>query len=172
MTADTTNTESNARSSDQGNGSKSGARKAARKRSGARSSAAKRSRGASSRTNEASSRSKSPVRKAARRTGSGASSASGSTSRSSRSGIASRVLSSGRRAADWAVEGASRAIPLATRGLSDLRMVQRLADERPYMLGAIGLGIGALIGLMLPGTLSSMRGGSAARGRARGTGNR
>ncbi|MFO1132899.1 MAG: hypothetical protein U1E16_12925 [Hyphomicrobiales bacterium] len=45
-------------------------------------------------------------------------------------------------------------------------MVQRLVDERPYMLGAIGLGIGAMIGLMLPGTLSSMTGhGSRGRGR-------
>lgn len=34
--------------------------------------------------------------------------------------------------------------------------MQRLVDERPYMLGAIGLGIGAIIGLMLPGTISSM----------------
>ena len=32
------------------------------------------------------------------------------------------------------------------------------------MLGAIGLGIGAMIGLMLPGTLSSMTGRSS-RGR-------
>ena len=45
------------------------------------------------------------------------------------------------------------------------RMVQRLVDERPYMLGAIGLGIGAMIGLMLPGTLSSLTRG-AGRGRS------
>jgi hypothetical protein len=44
--------------------------------------------------------------------------------------------------------------------------VQRLVDERPYMLGAIGLGIGAMIGLMLPGTLSSMT-RSKGRGRSR-----
>jgi hypothetical protein len=30
--------------------------------------------------------------------------------------------------------------------MPDQRMVQKLADERPYMLGAIGLGIGAMIG--------------------------
>lgn len=51
-------------------------------------------------------------------------------------------------------------MPLASRGFGDQRMVQRLVDERPYMLGAIGLGIGAIIGLMLPGTLASMRGRS------------
>jgi hypothetical protein len=45
-------------------------------------------------------------------------------------------------------------------------MVQRLVDDRPYMLGAIGLGIGAMIGLMLPVTISSLTGG-ASRGRSR-----
>jgi len=46
-------------------------------------------------------------------------------------------------------------------------MVQRLVDERPYMLGALGLGIGAMIGLMLPSPLSM--GGSSSRsgGRSR-----
>lgn len=65
-------------------------------------------------------------------------------------GLAARVIAS-----------AGRAIPLASRALPDHRMVQRLVDDRPYMLGAIGLGIGAIIGLMLPGTLSSMSGRSA-----------
>jgi hypothetical protein len=40
--------------------------------------------------------------------------------------------------------------------MPDQRMVQKLADERPYMLGAIGLGIGAMIGLMLPSPLGRM----------------
>ena len=39
--------------------------------------------------------------------------------------------------------------------MPDQRMVQRLVDERPYMLGALGLGIGAMIGLMLPSPLSA-----------------
>jgi len=47
-------------------------------------------------------------------------------------------------------------MPLASRSMPDQRMVQRLVDERPYMLGALGLGIGAMIGLMLPSPLSSM----------------
>jgi len=59
-------------------------------------------------------------------------------------------------------EGASRAMPLASR-MSDQRMVQRLVDERPYMLGAIGLGIGALVGLMLPSPLQSGRSFSGTR---------
>lgn len=75
-------------------------------------------------------------------------------------GIAARVLSRGRKAAgsayDWAAEGASRAIPLASRSMPDQRTVQRLVDERPYMLGALGLGIGAMIGLMLPSPLHAV----------------
>jgi hypothetical protein len=61
-------------------------------------------------------------------------------------------------------EGAGRAMPLASR-LPDQRMVQRLVDERPYMLGAIGLGIGALVGLMLPSPLQSMTGRSSSGSR-------
>ena len=59
-------------------------------------------------------------------------------------------------------------MPLASRSMPDQRMVQRLVDERPYMLGALGLGIGAMIGLMLPSPLSG-RGGasSSSRGRSR-----
>ena len=73
------------------------------------------------------------------------------------SAAASRLLSQGRKAAggvyEWAAEGAGRALPLAARHMPDQRTVQRLADERPYVLGAIGLGIGAMIGLMLPARL-------------------
>lgn len=59
-------------------------------------------------------------------------------------------------------------MPLASRSMPDQRMVQRLVDERPYMLGALGLGIGAMIGLMLPSPLSGMGGGSSqGRGRSR-----
>ncbi|MCA3575361.1 MAG: hypothetical protein IOC86_15695 [Aestuariivirga sp.] len=52
--------------------------------------------------------------------------------------------------------------------MPDQRMVQRLVDQRPYMLGALGLGIGAMIGLMLPSPLfshsgASTRGGSRSR---------
>lgn len=46
-------------------------------------------------------------------------------------------------------------------------MVQRLVDQRPNMLGALGLGIGAMIGLMLPSPLSGMGGSSQGPGRSR-----
>lgn len=58
-------------------------------------------------------------------------------------------------------------MPLASRSMPDQRMVQRLVDERPYMLGALGLGIGAMIGLMLPSPLSGMSGGSSSSSRGR-----
>lgn len=77
------------------------------------------------------------------------------SSSASSGGIGARLLAT-----------AGRAIPLVSHSIPDQRMVQRLVDERPYMLGAIGLGIGAMIGLMLPGTLSSMT-RHAARGRGR-----
>ena len=47
------------------------------------------------------------------------------------------------------------------------RTVQKLVDERPYVLGAIGLGIGAIIGLMLPSPLSGS-GRSSPSGRSGG----
>lgn len=182
MTADT-NSENTGQGQDQGSAGKSrGRRTPAKKRSGTRSTAAKRGRpAAASRAGASRSGSQAQGRSAKR----GRSRSSGQSEGSSRvassrrggrssrrssgseAGIASRVLSGGRRAAVWAAEGASRAIPLASRGIGDQRMVQRLADERPYMLGAIGLGIGAMIGLMLPGTLSSMMRSSGGRGRNR-----
>jgi hypothetical protein len=73
------------------------------------------------------------------------------------SGKASRLISRGRKAAggayEWAADGAGRALPLAARHMPDQRSMQKLVDERPYLLGAIGLGIGAMIGLMLPARL-------------------
>jgi len=73
---------------------------------------------------------------------------------------------------EWASEGASRALPLAARRMPDQRMVQKLVDERPYMLGAIGLGIGAMIGLMLPSPLSSTSGNTSSGSRSSGRGRR
>jgi hypothetical protein len=55
-------------------------------------------------------------------------------------------------------------MPLASRSMPDQRMVQRFVDERPYMLGALGLGIGAMIGLMLPSPLASRSGSSSRSG--------
>ena len=73
------------------------------------------------------------------------------------SAAASRLMTRGKKVAggayEWAADSAGRALPLAARHMPDQRTVQRLADERPYVLGAIGLGIGAIIGLMLPARL-------------------
>lgn len=147
---------------------KNGARKSSRKKS-TRGAAAKRSRAAASRRTAASRGSKTAGAKA--RSSRTRSSRSGSRkSGSASSGIASRLMSRSRRAAgnayEWAAEGASRAIPLASRSMPDQRTVQRLVDERPYMLGALGLGIGAMIGLMLPSPLH-MRSFSRSSGRSR-----
>lgn len=146
---------------------KSGARKSARKKQSARGATAKRSRAAAAARRSTASR-------GSRSTGSKTRSSSRtSTSRKSAggsSGLTSRLLSRSRRAAgnayEWAAEGASRAIPLASRSMPDQRTVQRLVDQRPYMLGALGLGIGAMIGMMLPSPFSST-GGSSSRGRSR-----
>jgi hypothetical protein len=145
---------------------KTGARKSARKKQSSRGAAAKRSKAAAARRSTASRSSRSIASKTRSngRTSSSRKSGSGS------SGLTSRLLSRSRRAAgnayEWAAEGASRAIPLASRSMPDQRTVQRLVDERPYMLGALGLGIGAMIGMMLPSAFSSM-GGSSSRGRSR-----
>ena len=150
MTADNSN-DTTAQAENQGNTGKTRGRKPGGKRSATtRTTAAKRGRSSAKRSGSQAEQST---------TGRGRSgtsrsrSASGRSSSSSSRGFGARLLAS-----------AGRAIPLASRGLGDQRMVQRLVDERPYMLGAIGLGIGAMIGLMLPGTLSSMTGRSS-RGR-------
>lgn len=146
MTADNSN-EITAQAENQGNTGKSRGRKPGRKRSAAsRAGPAKRGRAPTKRSGAPAEQS------TAGRSRSGTS-RSRSSGRKSSSGIGARLLAS-----------ADRAIPLAARGLGDQRMVQRLVDERPYMLGAIGLGIGAMIGLMLPGTLSSLT-GRTSRGR-------
>lgn len=166
MTADKS-MESTGQEQEQG-ARKSSGRKSARKKQSSRGATAKRSRAAASRRSTASrsgqsasggkTRSSSRARSSSRKSGSGS------------SGITSRLLSRSRRAAgnayEWAAEGASRAIPLASRSMPDQRTVQRFVDQRPYMLGALGLGIGAMIGLMLPSPLSSM-GSSSSRGRSR-----
>jgi len=148
MTADNSNETTTGSAQEQG--AKPRGRKASRKNG-----AAKRGRTTASRrsaTTEQPSRSRSGNASSTRnRRRSGRSTSSSASS----GGIGARLLAS-----------AGRAIPLASRSLPDQRMVQRLVDERPYMLGAIGLGIGAVIGLMLPGTLSSMT-RRAARGRSR-----
>jgi hypothetical protein len=55
----------------------------------------------------------------------------------------------------WASKAASRALPEAARRLPSQSKIQSIMEERPLVLGAIGLGIGALIGVMLPNALAS-----------------
>lgn len=141
MTADNNNEATG--TAQEGGAGKPRGRKTAKKRSGSRSSATKRGRTTVSRRPSASR--------------SGSDQASGGRGRSRRR---SSTSSSGGGLGSRLLASAGRAIPLASRALPDQRMVQRLVDQRPYMLGAIGLGIGAMIGLMLPGTLSSMTGRS------------
>ena len=85
-------------------------------------------------------------RRAAKRNGTG-----------SYSGTASRLMSQGKQALGdaygWAADGAGRALPKAARYVPDQRTVRNLMEERPLVLGAIGLGLGAMIGMMLPGRL-------------------
>jgi hypothetical protein len=76
-------------------------------------------------------------------------------------------MSRGKRALggayDWAAVGAGRALPRAARHLPDQRTLQSLFEDRPLLLGAIGLGLGAMIGMMLPGRLMSGKSSSARR---------
>ncbi|PZF77954.1 hypothetical protein DK847_05875 [Aestuariivirga litoralis] len=148
MTADNSNDNGHQTQGEAGSAGPRG-RKPARKRSGGM---AKRGRKATaSRRSSASSRGSTQAEQAPARSRS--TRGRGKSISNSSGGFGARLLAR-----------AGRAIPLASRGLGDQRVVQRLADERPYVLGAIGLGIGAVIGLMLPGTLSSMAGRSR-RGR-------
>ncbi len=67
---------------------------------------------------------------------------------------ASRLMSRGKRAIggayEWAADGAGRALPSAARHLPDQRTLQSVFEDRPILLGVIGLGVGAMIGMMLP----------------------
>lgn len=65
---------------------------------------------------------------------------------------ASALLSQGRHAVDgayeWVAGSAERLIP-------GRRSLQNLMEEQPLVVGAIGLGIGAIIGMMIPGNFMS-----------------
>ena len=78
------------------------------------------------------------------------------------SATASRLMSQGKRALGhaygWAADGAGRTLPKAARYVPDQRTLQNLLEERPLVLGAIGLGLGAMIGMMLPSRLTGRSG--------------
>jgi hypothetical protein len=64
------------------------------------------------------------------------------------------LLSKGRRAIgdayDWAQQKGQHLPRAADFHLPDQRAIRNMVEERPLMLGAIGLGIGMVIGAMLP----------------------
>lgn len=100
-------------------------------------------------------------------------SSSGGSKRSSRSrsrrrsnGTVNTLMARGRSALNQAyglAEQAGSASSRAVRKMPDTRSLQTMMDERPLLLGAVGLGIGVLIGAMLP----SMHGGSSSGQRGR-----
>jgi hypothetical protein len=66
----------------------------------------------------------------------------------------------------WAGE-ASSALPKTTRdlGLPDQKSLKTMIDERPLIIGAVGLGIGVALGSMLP-TVGLPSRGKSARGKS------
>jgi hypothetical protein len=87
-------------------------------------------------------------------------------------GAASRLMSQGRQALGgaygWASE-AGRSFPRASEYVPDRSTLRNLFEERPLVIGAIGLGLGAVIGMMMPSRL--MGGNSSGRGRSGGSSN-
>ncbi len=108
--------------------------------------------------------------KAGRSSKSGKRSAAGNTGGRGYGRTASRFMSQGKQALGdaygWASEGAGRAFPRASSYVRDHRNFRNLIEERPLMIGAIGLGLGAIIGMMLPSRLM----GKTSRRTSRGSG--
>jgi hypothetical protein len=83
---------------------------------------------------------------------------------------AARLIARGKEAFGnayaWAGE-ASSALPKATRdlGLPDQKSLKTMIDERPLIIGAVGLGIGVALGSMLP-TVGLPNRGKSARGKS------
>jgi len=80
--------------------------------------------------------------------------AKGRSAAGSYSDTASRLMSRSKRAIGgaykWAADSAGHALPRAASHLPDQRALQSVFDDRPILLGVIGLGVGAMIGMMLP----------------------
>ncbi len=79
---------------------------------------------------------------------------------------AARLISRGKTAFGdayaWAGE-ASNALPRTTRdlGLPDQKSLKAMIDDKPLIIGAVGLGIGVALGSMLPSVGLSGKGKSA-----------
>jgi ElaB/YqjD/DUF883 family membrane-anchored ribosome-binding protein len=63
---------------------------------------------------------------------------------------ANRFMNRGKSVLGNATDWAGKNIPRATSHLPDQRTVQSFMSEKPLIIGAVGLGIGVMIGSMLP----------------------
>jgi hypothetical protein len=86
------------------------------------------------------------------------------------------LLSKGRRAMgdayDWAQQKGHYLPSASDLHLPDQRAIRNMVEERPLMLGAIGLGIGMVIGAMLPSYGSPRTGRAQASRRSEHAGSR
>ena len=91
----------------------------------------------------------------------------GRSKQGSRGSGASRLMSQGKQvlgdAYSWASNSAGRALPRAARYVPDQETMRNVLEERPLVLGAIGLGLGAIIGMMLPSHLLGVKSSNARR---------
>jgi hypothetical protein len=93
--------------------------------------------------------------------------------RSASSHTASQLLKQGRGALSGAydqVASAGRAFPDMTRYVTDSRKRQSIThmiEERPLMVGAIGLGIGMVLAALMPSMRKSHDGGGRSQSRRR-----
>ncbi|MFO1033331.1 MAG: hypothetical protein U1E15_04320 [Hyphomicrobiales bacterium] len=69
-------------------------------------------------------------------------------------GTAARLMSQGRDAVGGAYSWAGQAA--GNLKMPDMQSMRQMANERPLVLGAVGLGIGLLLGVLLPSTRSMM----------------
>ncbi len=86
---------------------------------------------------------------------------------------ATKAVKQGRKFANSAYGMASHMadrLPHAADMMPDTRRIQRMADTNPMLLGAIGLGIGLVVGAFMPNVISGSR-NNAPAGRTT-TGNR
>lgn len=83
-----------------------------------------------------------------------------------------RLMSRGKRAMGnvygWASDGAGRVLPRASSFTSERGKWRNMIEDRPLMLGALGLGIGAILGMMMPSRLTGGRKSSRSPSRGRG----
>ena len=67
----------------------------------------------------------------------------------------------------WASDGAGHALSRASSYAPDRGKWRNMIEDRPLMLGAVGLGLGAILGMMLPSRLMGGRKRTSGRTRSR-----